>query len=270
MAITTLDGLAAAASQKVDWFKSGAVTTVAANFSSFLDVAGTPGAGSLSVANTTTGVVPTAATAGFPALTAFGGGATGYISGISYGSTVAGRFSLKDRIWHAGSILLNSLATTTFASPTSYLSRTLDGAGAGLEIWLEINAAVSATATTVAVGYTNHGGTTGRSTGATASLSGYVTRRLIQLPLQAGDFGVGAVTSVTVGGTVATTGSVNVIVARPLIDGMRAPVANYTDMWGWDKTGLVPIFATSALWPVMAPDSTASGVPEMLITVVNG
>lgn len=270
MAFTSVDSIAAAACQQVDWAKTTSATTVALNPSSLLDVAGSPGAGSLTIGNTTTGIVPTDATNGFPLLDAFGGGNTGYITDLSFGSSVVGRISLKDRLWHAGSILLTSLATTTFSGQPSYLGRCPDGLGNGLEIWLEINAAVSTTATTVAVGYTNIDGVTGRTTGATASLSGFVTRRLIRMPLQAGDNGVQSITSVTVGGTVATTGSVNVIVARPLIEGMRVPVVGGGDKWAWDKTGLVRVYDTSALWPVITPDSTASGVPEMLITVKNG
>ena len=83
---------------------------------------------------------------------------------------------------------------------------------------------MSATATTVSVGYTNSAGTASRSTGATASLSGYITGRLIQMPLQAGDVGVQKIDSVTIGGTVATAGTVNVILARPLWEGGRVPV----------------------------------------------
>lgn len=270
MALTTVDGLVSAYKQTIDITKTGSVTTVALNPSTLLDAAGMPGAGTLTVGNTTTGLVPTDATAGYPTLDTFGGGATGYIFNLSYDGSVLGRYGLKDRLWNAGSISMTTLATTSFASPTSYLSRCPDGVGNGLEIWLEINAAVSATATTVAVTYTSSTGATGHTTGATASLSGYATRRLIRMPLQAGDTGVQKIESVIVGGTVATTGSVNVIVARPLLEGMRIVVAGGGDKWGWDKTGLVQIYDSSALWPVVIPDSTASGIVNMLITVVNG
>lgn len=270
MAFTGGDSIAAAARQGVDFAKTTSAVTVALNPSTLLDVAGSPGAGTLAIGNTTTGVVPTDATNGFPLLDAFGVGNTGYITDLSFAGTVAGRMTLKDRLWHAGSVVLTALGTTTFSGMPSYLGRCPDGLGNGLEIWLEINAAVSATATTVAVGYTNIDGVTGRSTGASVSLSGYITRRLVRMPYQAGDNGVQQVTSLTVGGTVATTGSVNVIVARPLIGGMRVPVVGGGDKWAWDKTGLVRVYETSALWPVVTPDSTASGVPEMFITVANG
>ena len=270
MAITTVDGLVAAARQRVPIVKTTSATTVAAQWSTLLDVAGSPGAGSLTVGNTTTGVVPTDATSGFPTINAFGGGNTGYISGVAWSSTVASRMVLFDRLFHAGSVSMTSLATTTLGSQPSYLTRTPDGAGVGCEIWLEINAAVSATATAPAVTYTNSDGTTGRATGATGSLSGYITRRLIQMPLQAGDKGVQKIESVIVGGTVATTGSVNVIVARPLVDNMRVRSANDGDVAGWDRTQLVTVYDTSALWLAVAADSTASGVPDVALTITNG
>ena len=270
MAITTVDGLVAAATQRVRITKTASATTVAAQWSSLLDVAGAPGAGSLAVGNTTTGVVPTDATTGFPGIFNFGSGNSGYLAKVAWGGTVAARLCVFDRLWHAGSVAMNSLGTTTFSSQPSYLGRPIDGAGVGVEIWLEINAAVSATATTIAVGYTNSDGTSGHTTGATPSLSGYATRRLYQLPLQAGDRGVQKIDSVTVGGTVATTGTFNVIAARTLFDQARVRVANDASMVGWDQTLLPPVFEDSALWLTTAADSTASGLPDVTLTIVNG
>lgn len=269
MAITTVDGLVAAAKQRVPWTKTGAVTTVAGQWFSLLDVAGNPGAGSLAVGNTTNGVVPTSATAGFPSISSFGS-ATGYLGKIAWGNTVASRICIFDRLFHVGSISLTALATTTLTTQPSYLGRCPDGAGLDAEIWLEINTAVSATATTVTVTYTNEAGTTGRSTGATASLSGFTTRRLVFMPLQAGDKGVQKIESVTVGGTVATAGTVNVVVARPLFDQARVNVANGSDIATWDRTMLPRLYDTSALWPVVAADSTSAGVPDVLMTLVAG
>lgn len=269
MAITTGDGYIAAAKQKVLIVKTAGATTVAAQWSTLLDVGGNPGAGSLAIANTTTGAIPTDAGNGFPLIDAFGGGNTGYLTIVSFANTVASRIALYDRLWHAGSVSMTTLATTTFSSQPSYVGRLPGGSYSSLEIWLEINAAVSATATTLAVGYTNESGTSGRTTGATSSLSGFITRRLIRMPLQAGDEGVQKVDSVTVGGTVATTGSVNVIVARPLWAGGRVPLVGYSDTHGLDKTGMPIVYDDSALWPVVAADSTSSGIPELLVEIAN-
>lgn len=270
MAITTVDGWIAAARQRLSMCKTATATTVAAQWFTLLDVAGQPGAGSLTIGNTANGLVPTDATAGFPTIDAFGGGNTGYLGAVTFSNSVACRFELKDRLFHVGSISMTALATTTLASQPSFLGRCPDGAGVGNEIWLEFNQVVSATATTITVTYTNEAGTTGRSTGATATLSGFTTRRLLQLPLQAGDKGVSKIESVIVGGIVATTGTVNVIVARPLWSGGRVKVANDGGAHGMDTTQLPQVYADSALWPIVAADSTSSGVPDLAFVIVNG
>ena len=93
MAITTLDGYIASAKQRIHWVKTAARTTVAAQPFSLFDIAGNPGAGSLAAGNTANGVVPTNAIAGYPVINAFGGGATGYLSKMEFGSTVACRIA---------------------------------------------------------------------------------------------------------------------------------------------------------------------------------
>lgn len=271
MAITTADGLIAAARQQLPIRKTSSATTVAAQWHTLLDRAGTPGAGTLTVGDTSAGLVPTDATGGYPLMAGFGGN-TGYLQVVDFSNTIACRFALKDRLWNAGSFATTPAAPTTYTitTPPSYLARTPDGAGYGCEIWLEINAAVAASAVTVTVTYTNEAGTTGHSTGASGSLASYITGRLVNLPLQAGDKGVQKVESVIVGGTAAATGSFNVIIARPLWEGGRVPVVGAGDVHGLDKTGFPVIYETSALWPIIAADSTASGAPDLLLTVAIG
>lgn len=269
MAITTVDGLVAALKQPLSITKTQTATTVAAQWHTLLDRAGTPGAGSLAVGNVASGVFVDDTVAGFPNIASFSAG-QGLLHSIGFSNTVACRFALYDRLFHAGSVSMLTLATTTLASQPDITGRMPDGLGHSCEIWLEINAAVSATATTVSIGYMNSDGIAGRSTGATSSLSGFITGRLINLPLQAGDKGVRKIESITVGGTVATTGSVNVIIARPLARGMRVPVVGGGGTWGFDKTGMPRIYDTSALWPIIAPDSTSSGIPDLLINVSSG
>jgi len=269
MAISTADGVVGAAKQQVR-IQKASVTATAASWEDIFQAAGTPGAGALSLGtNTPAGAVCDDTVTGYPALNTFGGGATGYLAAVDYACSVPGRFALKDRIYHVGTISALSLATTTLSTQPSILARCPDGAGVGNEIWLEFVTAVSATATTVAVTYTNSSGVAGRTTGA-ISINGLILGRLLQLPLQAGDSGVQKIESIIVGGTVATTGTFNVIIARPLWEGGRVGVANGGDIHGVDKTLLPILYATSALWPMYAPDSTATGIAELLLTVING
>lgn len=270
MAITTADGWFGAARRQSNVRKTASIATIAAQQFSLLDVAGNPGAGVLTIGNTTTGVVPTDATAGFPSIPDFGGGATGYLAQATFRGSVAGGSVKYDRLWHAGSVLMTALATTSFASQPAITQRLVGGVvAADMEILIEINAAVSATATTIAVNYTNEAGTTGRTTGASASLSGFTNKRVINMPLQAGDKSAQKIESVTVGGVVATTGSFNVILARRLAE-FDVRVANGLDAQSWDLLGAPVVFQDMALWDVVQPDSTASGVPAWSTTIISG
>jgi hypothetical protein len=89
------------------------------------------------------------------------------------------------------------------------------------------------------------------------------------MPLQAGDSGVDSIQSVVVGGTAAATGAVNVMVMRQLWAN-RVPVANGGDMHGLDKTGMPILYDTSALMVTCVPDSTSTGVPEVMLEIANG
>jgi hypothetical protein len=272
LAITTVDQFVAAAKQDLVINKTATAVTIGTVPFSLWDVAGTPGAGSLSIGNTASGLVPTDATAGAPTINAFGGGATGYVTGAEIYNSVTSQVLVYDRVFHVGSISLTSLATTTLSSQPSFSSRIPGGTDyTGLELFLEINAAVSNTATTVTVNYYNETGSGGgsRTTGATASLAQYTTRRLVPMPLQAGDKGISQINSVVVGGTVATTGSFNVVIARK-IAGARIMVANGGEVQAWDRVPFRQIWDNSCLWLVVNADSTSSGTPKTYLQIANG
>lgn len=265
MTISTLDGYIAAAKQVVAWVKTGARTTIAASWFSLFDIAGNPGAGTLAGSSTAAGVVPDDTTTGCPLLNSFGGGATGYVSVVDFGNTVAGRLYICDMLFKAGAYAFN--AATSLASQPSYSARVPGGTDyTGTQIWIECVTAFTGNLS-VAVTYTNQAGTAARTTGTFATGTALTLGRMMQLPLAAGDTGVQKIESVT--GTVATVGTFNVLVLRPLWTG-RVRVANDGDVHGLDKTGMPVVFATSALIGMINADSTASGVPELQIEIANG
>ena len=265
MAITTLDQYIAAPSQRVGIIKTGAVTSVAANVTQVLQVAGNPGAGVLAGTNTANGVVPTDATAGFPVLNAFGGGATGYITNISFGSTVACRLHLFDCLFKAGAYAFN--ANVALTAQPSYASRVLGGTDyTNTEIWIEAVTAFTGNQS-IAVTYTNQAGTTARTTGTIATGVAPIVGRMLQLPLQAGDTGVQKIESVV--STVSTVGTFNVLVLRRLWSG-RIIAANFGDVHDFLKTGMPIVFADSALMVLSQPDATTTGVFEVVAEIVNG
>jgi hypothetical protein len=264
MAITTVDGLVAAGKQRVGMVRTATRTVIAAQWFSIFDLAGSPGAGTLAIGNTANGVVPTDATAGYPPINAFGGGATGYLSKVEFGSAVACRIALYDRVFACGAYAFN--ANTTLASQPSYSGRLPGTDYKNLEIWVE---AVTASTGNLAVNvtYTDQDGNTGATTGATGIGAVTTVGRCWQLPLAAGDSGVQAITNVT--GSVASAGTFNVMVLRPLWEG-RVKIANDGDVHDFLKTGMPEVYADSALYVLVAADSTSSGVNELNLQISNG
>jgi hypothetical protein len=264
MAITTFDQLKASALQRIPMKRTASVVAVAAQPTTVWQAAGFPGAGTLAIGNTTTGVVPTDETAGHPVINAFGGGAKGEISRLVFGNTVAGRVELFDALWAGGAFPFN--ANQAIAAP-SFSGRVPGGTDfTGLMIHVEAVTAFTGSPT-FTITYTNQSGTAGRSTGAVASGAALIVGRGLFLPLQSGDSGVQAITNVAA--SVATVGTFNVRVLRPLGEA-RGDVANWQVVQDWFSTGGPEVFDNSALYPIVTPDSTATGLPSITVDIRNG
>ena len=275
MTITTQDGLVAALAggQSVIFSKVSRATVAFGWFSTF-DLTGQPGAGVLAGTSTTVGVVPTAGTVGCPPLNAFSGANAGYLAGLTFGNTVASRLRLCDMVFKAGAYGFGA-GTTALATQPSYVARMPGSDYKGTEIWIEVTTAfATGTAWQVQVTYTNQDGTAGKSTVILPAMAAAALTlgRMYKFDLAAGDTGVRVIESVIVtnGGTAMTAGAFNVLVLRPIIQNLRVPLAGFGDVLGGDKTLLEDVFAASALVVQVAADSTASGVIDMTIGVVNG
>lgn len=125
MTIASLDDYIVSAKQVLNWIKTATRTTIAATWFSLFDLAGAPGAGTLAGSSTAAGVVPTSATAGYPIINAFGGSAVGYLANIDFGSSVAGRLAIYDRVFLAGAYSFNS--NVTLSAQPSYSTRVPGG-----------------------------------------------------------------------------------------------------------------------------------------------
>ena len=265
MAITTLDGLIAAALQQITMNKTASVTAVAAQLTAVHQAAGNPGAATLAVGNTANGVVPTDATTGYPLINAFGGGAAGYLAGLEANSSVACNLILYDRLWHAGAYAFN--ANQALTAVPSFSSRVPGGTDfTGLELWIE-QVTAGTGVQSVNVTYTNQAGTAGRTTGAQAAPAAAIVARMWPMLLAAGDSGIQAISNVV--GTVATVGTFNVVIMRRLAT-VRVPIANFSSKLGFDQTGMPLVFADSALCLAVQPDSTATGLPYLRLDIKNG
>ena len=265
MTITTLDGYIASAKQVITFLKTAGRTTAAGIWYSVFELAGNPGNGVLAGTNTAAGVVPTDLTAGTPFINAYGGGATGYLTKLQFGAQVSCRLMLCDLLFKAGAYAFN--AAVTLAAQPSYASRVPSGTDfKGLRIFIEAVTVFTGTPS-FAITYTNQDGVAGRTTGVLSAGVALNLGRMLEMPLQAGDTGVRTIESVTA--TVATVGTFNVLVIRPLWTG-RVPVANSGDNHSLDITGMPQVFVDSALMLMVAADGGTLGNPELLIEIANG
>jgi hypothetical protein len=252
----------AAVKQLLTWMKTGTRTLVAAMPYTVFDIAGQPGAGALAIGNTAAGLVPTDITAGYPIITAFGGSALGYLSRVEFGSSVPCRLYLYDRLFAAGAYAFN--ADTTLASQPSYAARLPNTDYNGLQLWIEAVTAFTGNPS-IQVNYLDQDGNAG-DTGMIDTGLELPVGRCFQLPLAAGDSGIQKITRVR--GTVASAGTFNVMVLRPLWAG-RVRVANDGDIHDFLKTGFPQIYADSALYILIAADSTAVGLPMITFQVAS-
>ena len=263
MAITTFDGFIASAKQYLSWTKVATRTTVGAAWFSVFELAGSPGAGILAGSSTTAGVVPTDATAGFPVIDAFGGSATGYLAQVDFGSSVASRIKLFDMVFKAGAYAFN--ANTALSAQPSYASRMPESNYKDTQIWIETVTAFTGNPI-FTITYTNQDGTAGRTAVLGAGLAPTLGR-MFQIPLQSGDTGVQKIDNVAC--SVATVGTFNVLVMRPLWSG-RVKIANDGDVHDLAKTAMPVVFADSALTFIISADSTSSGIPNIEMVIANG
>jgi len=264
MPIAGVDDYCAAAKQPIQFMKNQARTTVAGGWFTTFDLTGQPGNGTLAGSNTANGVVPTDADAGYPTINAFGVGNTGHLSRFEFGSNVACRIQVFDCVFMAGAYSFNS--NVALASQPSFASRVPGGTDfTGCELWLGAVTAHTGNLT-VSGTYTNGAGTAGK-TYSLATGTALTVGRCMQVPLAAGE-GSGIQKLESVVGSVATVGTFNMMILRPLASG-RVRINNDGDVLDFLKTGLRQVWENSAIMVMVAPDSTAIGQPEMLIEIAN-
>lgn len=267
MSITTMDGLVAAITSGQRFVLQKASATTAAGFYYTLwSTGGTPPAGVITIGNIVAGIIPTDATLGAPVINAFTGANTGYLASFDASAAQAGVVSLYDRIYHAGSFSTTTLHTDTLSGQPA-LSRVPNSDYSQLELWLEMNAVMGATATTVTVSYQD---------GANAIQTATLDTNLSSLPLLrmmpfrlANATGIQKINSVTIGGVLGT-GTFNLVIQRNIVDhtvvspNIGRPKKNPFD------TGLPIVYTDSCLVLMFNATTTSSGVLFAEGLIVNG
>ena len=261
MSLASLDDYIASNRNELTWFKSAARTTVAAIPFTLFDLAGQPGAGVLSPGNTANGLVPTDATDGYPQIPAFSG-SNGYLSRVTWDGSVSGNISMFDRLFVAGAYAYN--ADTTLASQPSIAARVPNLNYNGLELWVECVTAHTGTLS-VQINYLDQDGNAG-DTGVFSLGTTNILGRCTRIPLATGDTGIQRI--VRVRGTVATAGTWNVMILRPLWRG-RVAIANGAYKDDMLATGLPQVYTNSALYFLVDADSTSSGTPQVRFQIAD-
>lgn len=144
-----------------------------------------------------------------------------YLYGVDCCATSSGTLMIYDRLGHIQTAA-NALASTGNKTITATLPARYSGADTedlhNIEAWLELTTATNTTAPIVSMNsYTNSAGTNTRAGGsltfpATATNIGWMS----PLPLQAGDKGVSAISTINVATAAASTGTANVLLVRPI------------------------------------------------------
>lgn len=262
--ITSFDDYLNAKKQWLQFVKTTSTVSVATAWFSVFDNAGNPGAGVLAVGNTANGQVPTRVTNGFPFIENYAVGAKGYLSRVDFGSALACRFRLIDRLFHCGAYAFND--NVILAAQPDFSSRLPNGSYNNLALFVEVVVGLGGAGWTVTVIYTNKDGVTGRTTGAVA-IGTATSKRVIQLGLQAGDNGIQKIEQVICAG--GASGTVNFFIGREIWSG-RVRIANDGDMHALDKTGLIEVFQESALQVLINTDGTSTSVPELRFEIAEG
>lgn len=266
MAITTRDGALAGQQWPRFFAKSVTPTLVAGKPQSLWGLAGVPGAGAFDA--TLNGVTLSQTAGQIAGAVNFvdPGSGNSYLSRLSGQATQAGVLLLCDRIWHNGGYTITSTSAQNSTSP-SWPARDAAGAtnGDGILLGLEISAAAGAAAPTITISYTNQAGTAGRTAvNWFATANSPAAGSFFPIGLQAGDFGVRSVQSLTLNASW-VSGTMNLVAYRPIayLELTNANVPNAIDFLTGGFPRLYP--GTTPFFIFIPNTTTASNVSGSVI-----
>lgn len=257
MAITTLDQTLAGMQAPVSFYKVGTTMGAAGVLFNPWYSPGYPGAAASPTATVIAGLALTSYAGQLPFTNP--GVGNSYLARFGAAASISGTLLLVDRLWHNGSIAITTTTPQTVTSP-AFPARdaggTTNGVGVfiGLEVYGTIGTGSPVTNTTIS--YTNSAGTAGQ-TGTIASVpTGATTGTFIPVELAAGDVGVRAIASLTLG-TSYVSGTVGLVAYRVLgrVDLNLPNSGNAID----SLTGGFPrIFDNSVLHTLFLPSATTA------------
>lgn len=256
MAITTLDGAIAGMQPPQEFYKIGTAASAAGVFYTPFYAAGYPGAAAV-YAGGLVGASLTTYAGQIPWTNPVSGNS--YLARFSGTATIAGSLYLVDRLWHNSIPLVTTTTAQTVGSaafPARDSTGTTNGAGVyvGLEITATIGTAAPVTNTTMS--YTNSLGTAGQ-TATIASVNTAATKgSFFPFQLAAGDAGVRAIASVTLG-TSYVSGTFGLVAYR-LLARLDLNLAN--SGWAVDALtgGFVQMYSNTVPQLLFMPSATTA------------
>lgn len=255
MALVSADKYLESVKQKILIAKQQSITTVAGSYYTQIDLLGYPNSKPLAGSNTANGIVPVKADAGYPKFADFVN--KGYVGNITHNNSITGVTMIYDTLFEAGAYSFNSDVTLT-AQP-SYASRLPNTDYRNLELWIEFVTAFTGSPT-FTIGYTNQDGVAGRQIVQASPVTGTVGR-MFRIPLFDGDSGIQKIDRVRC--TVATAGTFNVLVLRPIF--MMPCFANGSASASIFETGCPEVFSNSAFRTIQQTFTTNSGIQNSYI-----
>jgi hypothetical protein len=262
MAITTLDGALAGMLPAYPFLKIGGTMEAAGVMHSLAYATGLPGA----MAAPSSGLAGAAITsrAGLYSVPAPAGANLSYLAALSAAASVAGQLIIVDRLWDNSGFTVTTTTAQTVTSAT-WPARDRDGATDGVGVMLGIEVSTATTnagaITNMTASYTDSGGTAGNTATVASFPITAAAGTFVPFQLAAGDVGVRAVASLTLG-TSLVTGTVHLVAYRELAR-ISMPVANVGANFDAIATGFARLYdntTLSLLWlPTATTATTVSG-----------
>lgn len=265
MAVTSLDAVVAGLLPSSDFMKVAVTAKAAGTYHNSMYLAGLPGATAV-YAGGANGVALTSLAGQIPFPAAVGGKNThlAVFEGSHAGNV--GTLILCDRLWH------NSLTVTTLGAQAITFpglpARDANGSanGVGVMVGLEIAASTTnaGTISNTVLTYTNAAGGTGITSTLPTVPATPSTGSFFPFPLGAGETGIRAATSISLG-TSYVTGSINLVAYRQIAS-IGVPLANVSAAKDFIALGGPRMYDNSVPFIIYVPSATAVGVVDAQIT----
>jgi len=223
---------------------------------------GTPGVGGRATDGTTL------ADDGVLKLPTAGAGLSLYLTQFQTVATVACQIMLMDFLWvNTGLVVTTTTAqtVTSVAFPARDIEGAANGDGVGLAILVTGATTNAAAVTTITASYTDNHGNAGRTATMASFPATAVAGTMVPFQLAAGDEGVSAVASITLG-TSLVSGSISLVAYR-MIAASPNPVANLSSTNVLSPEG-VKIEQSAALIPIQYATATTATTLQLWAQVV--